>query len=176
VERERPERPPKRIGVRREIAGKGWRPPSLIFTYFIIDMSLLLSNSTDFNSTGVAGIITQLTESSNGIILGGVGVGISSLSFLIIAAQYLLKKFAPGPDGKRPSISSVVSGLFSSAKAQVPSAPASSKAEAKEETPVTTTGSVSIQIAPENLAMIQKMLELMNKPSLVVAPPSEPSL
>jgi hypothetical protein len=80
-------------------------------------MSLPLSNSTDVNSTGIAGIITQLTEPSNGIILGGVGVGISSLSFLIIAAQCLSKKFALGPDGKRPSISSVISGLFST-KAQ----------------------------------------------------------
>jgi hypothetical protein len=234
-------------------------------------MSLPLSNST-----GVANILTQLTESPNVMIIGGVAVGIGSLSFLIIAAQYLSKKFAPGPDGKRPSISSVASGIFSSAKAQattvlnevkedveqaikkevsavmkdpkslltmaknpgglinsvkgglatsiksavakngstsessvvlkmidkvlpglpgqVPSAPMGAEAPLGAEAPmgaeaaeveapveaeaptVPTTGGVSIQIAPENLVMIQKMLELMNKPSLIVAQPSEPSL
>ena len=237
-----------------------------------IDMSLPLSNST-----GVGSIITQLAESPNVMILGGVAVGVGSLSFLIIAAQYLSKKFAPGPDGKRPSISSVASSLFSSAKEQattvlkevsedveqaikkevsgamkdpkslltyaknpngllnsvkgglatsiksavakngatsessvvlkmidkvlpgqpqqVPAASApeaveavETEAEAEAEAPVayvpsastaSTTGAVTtIQIDPEHLEAIQKMLELMNKPHLVVttSPPNEPSL
>jgi hypothetical protein len=61
-------------------------------------------------------MITQLSDSSNVLILGGVAVGLSSLSLLILAGKYLLKKFAPGPDGKRPSISNVASELITTAK------------------------------------------------------------
>jgi len=75
-------------------------------------MSLPLSNSTGLS------LLNEITESSTTLILGGTAVGISSLSILILAAKYLSKKFAPGPDGKRPSISSVVRGLCSSAKQQ----------------------------------------------------------
>jgi hypothetical protein len=75
-------------------------------------MSLPLSNSTGL------GLLSETTESSTTLILGGTAVGISSLSILILAAKYVSKKFAPGPDGKRPSISSVLRGLCSSAKQQ----------------------------------------------------------
>jgi hypothetical protein len=76
-----------------------------------------MSNSTDslVNGTLVT-IITDLAERELLIGIGGAALGVGSLSLLILLVKYISKKFAPGPDGKRPSISNVASSIFSLAK------------------------------------------------------------
>jgi hypothetical protein len=67
------------------------------------------------NQTALSAI-SQLAESVNPTVLGGVAVGLGGASLLLIVGKYIMDKFAPGPDGKRPSFSEVASGLFTSAK------------------------------------------------------------
>jgi hypothetical protein len=193
------------------------------------------------NQTALSAI-SQLAESVNPTVLGGVAVGLGGASLLLIVGKYIMNKFAPGPDGKRPSFSEVASGLFTSAKkkaldvvnevkddietqvkeavknpggalkvmrdpglalkslkgtlnkavanhlpasessvvlkmvdkvlptvSEVPVSDVSSVPEAPVATGVTT-----IQINPENLEVVQRMLQLMNKPCTVVAQPDQP--
>jgi hypothetical protein len=75
--------------------------------------SLFSGNST------LATIIQDAGQSDTLMGLSGAAIGVGGLSFLIIAFKFLAKKFAPGPDGKRPSISEVASSLFASAKTKV---------------------------------------------------------
>jgi hypothetical protein len=78
-----------------------------------------MSNSTVSPVNGtLATIISDLAQSQLLTGIGGAALGASSLALLIMAAKYISKKFAPGPDGKRPSVSEVASSMFSSAKAK----------------------------------------------------------
>lgn len=199
------------------------------------------------NQTAISAI-TQLADSVNPTTLGGVAVGLGGGAILLIAGKYLMKKFAPGPDGKRPSFSEVASGIFSSAKKkaldvvnevkddietqvkeavknpsgvlkamkdpglalkslkgtlnkavaknlpasessvvlgmvdkvlpnEVPEQDASAAvptAPEAPEAPVTGTALTSIQIDPTQLEIVQRMLELMNKPNTIVIQTDQP--
>ena len=93
--------------------------PSPIFKQSPTPISILMSNSTVSPVNGTfTTIISDLAQSQLLTGIGGAALGASSLALLIMAAKYISKKFAPGPDGKRPSISEVASSLFSSAKAK----------------------------------------------------------
>ena len=93
--------------------------PSPIFKQSPTPISILMSNSTVSPVNGTfTTIISDLAQSQLLTGIGGAALGASSLALLIIAAKYISKKFAPGPDGKRPSVSEVASSLFSSAKAK----------------------------------------------------------
>jgi hypothetical protein len=85
-------------------------------SYSPINMSGLESLFSG-NST-LATIIQDSGQSDTLMGLSGAAIGVGGLSFLILAYKFIAKKFAPGPDGKRPSISEVASSLFSSAKAK----------------------------------------------------------
>lgn len=93
--------------------------PSPIFKQSPIPISIVMSNSTASPVNGtLATIISDLVDRNLLVGIGGAALGASSLALLIMAAKYISKKFAPGPDGKRPSVSEVASSLFSSAKAK----------------------------------------------------------
>jgi hypothetical protein len=55
---------------------------------------------------------------STATILGGAGVGIGAASIGIILLKFISSQFKPDADGKRPSISDVLSKLFGKVKAQ----------------------------------------------------------
>ena len=86
-------------------------------SYSPINMSGLESLFSG-NST-LTTLIQDSSQTQTLMGLSGAAIGVGGLSFLVIVYKFLAKKFAPGPDGKRPSISEVASSLFSSAKTKV---------------------------------------------------------
>jgi hypothetical protein len=75
--------------------------------------SLFSGNST------LTTLIQNAGQSDTVLGLSGAAIGGGGLSFLVMLYKFLAKKFAPGPDGKRPSMSEVASSVFASAKTKV---------------------------------------------------------
>jgi hypothetical protein len=75
------------------------------------------------SATPIANITSVVTAAAGGdvstaTILGGAGVGIGALSIGLIVLKFISSQFKPDADGKRPSISEVLSKLFGKVKAE----------------------------------------------------------
>jgi hypothetical protein len=75
------------------------------------------------SATPIANITSVVTAAAGGdvstaTILGGAGVGIGALSIGLILLKFISSQFKPDADGKRPSISEVLSKLFGKVKAE----------------------------------------------------------
>jgi hypothetical protein len=64
-------------------------------------------------------IINNEIQSGLATILGGTGIGIASLSLVLLVLNFLSKQFKPDENGKRPSISQVFTKLFGLVKDKV---------------------------------------------------------
>ena len=76
----------------------------------------------NLSATPIANLTTVIVSSSGDVstatILGGAGVGIGAVSIGLIVLKFISSQFKPDADGKKPSISEVISKLFGKVKAQ----------------------------------------------------------
>ena len=76
----------------------------------------------NLSATPIANLTTVIVSSTGDVstatILGGAGVGIGAVSIGLIVLKFISSQFKPDADGKKPSISEVISKLFGKVKAQ----------------------------------------------------------
>jgi hypothetical protein len=76
----------------------------------------------NISATPIANLTTVIVSSTGDVstatILGGAGVGIGAVSIGLIVLKFISSQFKPDADGKKPSISEVISKLFGKVKAQ----------------------------------------------------------